>query len=406
MSTSVKALAAAVSGSLVIGFAVAAVSSASISSDRKGVVERIIDGDTLVASVAGQSTTIRLLNIDTPETKHPDQPVQCLGSEATEWLEERLPIGTKVGLKYDKERTDLYGRTLAGVFEDGSLVNAEIARVGLGVPAYFAPNDRFLREVEAAAGVAKGRQIGLFDPNVDCALPAQVRDASTTAEAIPATYQAGVSLDDAAAKVAAVAAIAASLRDGDLRSLGNAVLHGEEAFVAAAGRSAHEAHELAKASYKTLISSEAEHRAAEEAAKRAEAERLERERVEREQREAAERAEKERVEREQREAAERVERERVEREAAERAEQERREREARERAVVAERERAEQAERDRAQRQRETKPPAPKTTAKKTTTKTSGKCVPYGPEIPYSNAGGYTGKRYGMPGGKTFRKCS
>ena len=35
----------------------------------------------------------------------------------------------------------------------------------------------------------------------------------------------------------------------------------------------------------------------------------------------------------------------------------------------------------------------------------SSSCVPYGPEIPYSNDGGYTGKRYGMPGGQTFRMC-
>lgn len=32
-------------------------------------------------------------------------------------------------------------------------------------------------------------------------------------------------------------------------------------------------------------------------------------------------------------------------------------------------------------------------------------CVPYGPPIPYSADGGYTGKRYGLPGGKSFRKC-
>lgn len=29
----------------------------------------------------------------------------------------------------------------------------------------------------------------------------------------------------------------------------------------------------------------------------------------------------------------------------------------------------------------------------------------YGPEISYADDGGYTGERYGMPGGTTFRKC-
>ena len=54
----------------------------------------------------------------------------------TALLEELLPPGTVVGLEYDQERTDRYDRTLAGVFlEDGTLVNAEIARQGLGCAA-------------------------------------------------------------------------------------------------------------------------------------------------------------------------------------------------------------------------------------------------------------------------------
>src|SRR5699024_4494525 len=59
--------------------------------DGHGEVVRVIDGDTLVALVGGEETTIRLLNVDTPETKDPDEPVQCLGPEATEFLTERLP---------------------------------------------------------------------------------------------------------------------------------------------------------------------------------------------------------------------------------------------------------------------------------------------------------------------------
>ena len=36
------------------------------------VVTHIVDGDTFDATVDGRSTRIRLLNIDTPETKDPD----------------------------------------------------------------------------------------------------------------------------------------------------------------------------------------------------------------------------------------------------------------------------------------------------------------------------------------------
>ncbi|WP_176761711.1 thermonuclease family protein [Tessaracoccus oleiagri] len=369
-----------------MGFTLAAAASASIWSDNRGVVERVVDGDTLIASVAGEPITIRLLNIDTPETKHPDLPVQCLGDEATEWLAMRLPQGSKIAIEYDKQRTDHYGRTLAGVFEDGALVNAEIAGQGLGVPAYYAPNDRFLSDVEAAYEEAKKAGVGLFDPSLKCTLSGQVSHASTTAASVATAYEEGMSLEGEASKVAAVAATAALLRNGALDRLGNAILSADAALIAAAERSLDSAHELARTSYERLTQSEAEYRAAKEAAERAEAERIERERIAREQREAAERAEKERIEREAREAAERAEQER---------------REAREREARAERERLQQAERERARaRERDVQ-----VTPKKTATK-SRKCVPYGPEIPYSKAGGYTGKRYGMPGGKTFRKCS
>ena len=101
----------------------------------QGVVQRVVDGDTVDVSVGGTTTRIRLLNVDTPETVDPNEPVQCLGPEATEFLKSVLPAGTAVRLEYNEERTDRYDRTLAAVFTpDGKLVNAEIARQGLGAP--------------------------------------------------------------------------------------------------------------------------------------------------------------------------------------------------------------------------------------------------------------------------------
>ena len=134
-------------------------------------VVRVVDGDTIVVRRDGQEETVRLLNIDTPETKHPNKAVQCLGPEATEALETLLRPGDDVVLRYDLERTDRYGRTLAGVFEDEVLVNAEIARQGLGVPVVFEPNRRFYPEVLAAWNEAEGEQAGLHQPDLACSLP-------------------------------------------------------------------------------------------------------------------------------------------------------------------------------------------------------------------------------------------
>jgi micrococcal nuclease len=179
----------------------------------RAVVERVIDGDTVDVQRDGEVVRVRLLNIDTPETKDPNEVVECLGPEATALLEELLPPGTVVGLEYDQERTDRYDRTLAGVFlEDGTLVNAEIARQGLGTPLYIAPNGRFLPPVEEAFAEAEQQQTGLLDPAHGCTIPAQVQQAtSALADAAPAD------LADPAGEVAAAVAFLAALDavDGD-----------------------------------------------------------------------------------------------------------------------------------------------------------------------------------------------
>ena len=39
-------------------------------------VERVINGDTIQVRIEGKSFTVRLMGVDTPETKHPTQAVQ------------------------------------------------------------------------------------------------------------------------------------------------------------------------------------------------------------------------------------------------------------------------------------------------------------------------------------------
>lgn len=137
-------------------------------------VIRVVDGDTVDVRRGGDEVRVRLLNVDTPETKHPSKAVQCLGPEATDLLESLLEPGDDVVLRYDEERLDRYDRTLAGVFEDEVLVNAEIARRGLGVPVVFEPNRRFHPEVLAAWNEAEAEGAGLHEPGLECSLPALV----------------------------------------------------------------------------------------------------------------------------------------------------------------------------------------------------------------------------------------
>ena len=396
----------------------------------EGTVVRVVDGDTLVAVVAGEETTIRLLNIDTPETKHPDLPVQCLGPEATDFLAERLPAGTEIELEYDEERLDRYDRTLAGVYESGSLVNAEIAAEGLGVPVYFEPNDRFLPEVEEAAATAQSEGLGLFSAATECTVPAQVEQLGAAAEAIPQT----VTGDPAQALADATTLVE------DAEALVDAL----DADVLATGPNAILALPLAA----PFLDGQRE--AADEVLERAVDGR---DRVQglkddwdEEQQRLREQKEREERERQERERIEREERERQERE-----EQERREREAAPAAVPSDEEGSgatssgsgsgsgsdgksssggsgsgsDGRSRDGSgsgsgsgeksssgagsgDKGKQSKGSGSRSSGSSGQGSSGGKsgCEPYGPEIPYSDDGGYTGKRYGMPGGKTFRKCS
>ena len=93
------------------------------------VVERVVDGDTIIVRGIGR---VRLIGVDTPETVHPGRPVEFFGKEASAFTR-RLVDGKRVRLEYDQQRTDRYGRTLAYVhLPDGTFVNAEIIRRGYG----------------------------------------------------------------------------------------------------------------------------------------------------------------------------------------------------------------------------------------------------------------------------------
>ena len=124
-------------------------------------VEKIVDGDTIDVRLNGETTRIRFLNVDTPEIGRDGAPSECLAEEARQYLADRLPIGSVVELEFDQERLDKYGRSLAGVFVDDSLINAEIAREGLGRAVDIAPNHRFYSEVAEAEREANEAKRGL-----------------------------------------------------------------------------------------------------------------------------------------------------------------------------------------------------------------------------------------------------
>ncbi len=122
------------------------------------VVGRVVDGDTIVLR-GGER--VRYIGMDTPESVKPGTPVQCFAKAASH-ANDRLVAGERVKLRYDAERRDRYGRTLAYVYRarDGLFVNAALVRRGyarqLTIPPNVAHADLFRRLAARARESARG----------------------------------------------------------------------------------------------------------------------------------------------------------------------------------------------------------------------------------------------------------
>jgi micrococcal nuclease len=124
-------------------------------------VAEVIDGDTF-AIADGRS--VRLIGIDTPETKHPDKGVQCFGKEASSYTARLLPRGTPVRLVADVEPRDRYDRLLAYVYRvaDGLFINAVLARDGYARPLTIPPNVAHTEQLDTLAAQARDQGRGLW----------------------------------------------------------------------------------------------------------------------------------------------------------------------------------------------------------------------------------------------------
>lgn len=135
----------------------------------RAVVVRIVDGDTLWLRsdggglVSSDRTTVRLLEVDTPETVAPGQPVECYGAEAAEALAALVPVGSPVWVLPDRDLIDPYDRMLLYVWNaEGVFVNLELVRSGAAQAVLYAPNDRHIDRMRAAERRARAARRGLW----------------------------------------------------------------------------------------------------------------------------------------------------------------------------------------------------------------------------------------------------
>lgn len=119
-------------------------------------VERVVDGDTLIAQRSGQRLRVRLIGVDAPESVKPGSAVECWGPEASRVLQRLLPAGSQIRAAYQPGgRRDRFARELWDVWlPGGRFVQAVLIRKGAATAVAYEPQTRYsdlLAELEAGA---------------------------------------------------------------------------------------------------------------------------------------------------------------------------------------------------------------------------------------------------------------
>jgi micrococcal nuclease len=137
-------------------------------------VKRVVDGDTLKIIYQGEEESVRLIGIDTPESKRNKkarkdagrsgkdvEQITAMGKEAARYMRTIAREGDRVTIEFDVQKRDKYRRLLGYVYlENGRMLNEEIIKAGYASPMTFPPNvkyqDRFLKLYKEAREAKRG----------------------------------------------------------------------------------------------------------------------------------------------------------------------------------------------------------------------------------------------------------
>lgn len=147
--------------------------------EQQADVVSVVDGDTISVTIDGKLERVRLIGIDTPESRPnrraskqatserlDSKKILELGAKASAHTKTLLPKGSHVRLEYDVQKRDRYGRLLAYVWlPDGTMANEEIIRSGFAYLLTIPPNVKYREKFADAFRKSREESRGLWAPN-------------------------------------------------------------------------------------------------------------------------------------------------------------------------------------------------------------------------------------------------
>ncbi|MCE4957788.1 thermonuclease family protein [Macrococcoides caseolyticum] len=124
--------------------------------------DHAIDGDTIAVRVNNRKKTVRLLLIDTPESKKPNTPVQPYAIEAARYTESLVKT-CDLSIQYDsKGRTDRYGRDLVYLYCGDKMINELLVFQGYARVGYVYQQKDYLDRLLKAEKQAKQQKLRIW----------------------------------------------------------------------------------------------------------------------------------------------------------------------------------------------------------------------------------------------------
>jgi len=143
---------------------------------KKPTVAYVVDGDTIAVRIDRGIEKVRLIGIDTPESRSNDRArlqaersrrdiktIIQFGKQAKEALKTMLPKNSEVRLEYDVQKRDKYGRLLAYAYINNTMVNEEMLLRGYAQLLTIPPNVRYVERFRKALAKSQKERRGLWE---------------------------------------------------------------------------------------------------------------------------------------------------------------------------------------------------------------------------------------------------